>query len=475
MDAKWTRDGFHILDKEHHSTSMSNICMTDTFSDLTLISKEGTSYPAHRSLLAARSDYFSALLYGGLKESGENVVTLMCSDKVLKPILHFLYSGKIHLQGSTVDFLMDLLDVARLMCIDNLREALENLILEEIIKKPQVCFDQTKNIVNILNVAIGKEFKDLIKFARSYLEENIDDVLMSSDHLQSLSASSFKLLISGNDLDVPEIEIFQGVMNWISSKEITTSEEQKAVLSEVRLDQMTTKQLIRDVHPSGLFLENELFSAISAQENVVKKGNSRKVLLNQNLCLSSLGAKVIDAEESELSDLDVVINGKTNCEDYDDKKGYVMTDIGERLEVELPSRQKINKINILLHDKDCVLRKDQNGRVVKEIQKDYSYRVETSLDGVKWEMIANFSNYNCKSWQTIYFLDRRVKFIGIIGTKVTTKRACPYSVATKMDESLTNGLTPPNYIHVVAIEAFLDTNTEKEDRKNSGMKKILEV
>ena len=32
--------------------------------------------------------------------------------------------------------------------------------------------------------------------------------------------------------------------------------------------------------------------------------------------------------------------------------------------------------------------------------------------------------------------------------------------------------TPYSYIHVLAIEAMLDTNTEAQDRKNSGMKKI---
>jgi len=444
MSGKWTRDGFTIQDKEHYSTSMSNICMTDTYSDLTLITKEGTSYPAHRSFLAARSDYFSALLYGGLKESGENEVALQSSDQVVKPVLQFLYSGKIDLQGSTVDFLMDLLDVARLMCIDNLYEALEDLI---------VSFDSILNVINILNVAIEKEFEDLLNSAKGYLEENIDDVLMSSDHLKSLSALGLKLLISGNDLDVPEIEIFRGVMEWMNIKEIT-AEEKSAVLSEVRLDQMTTKQLIRDVVPSGLFTESEVLSAICSQEDVVKKETTRKVILNKNLCLSSLGAKVIKALKSDYSDVDVVINGLTNSNDYSLKRGYAMSRIGERLEVELPSRQKINKIKILLHDKLSSV----------EAYKDYSYKIETSLDGVTWELIEDFSAYRCKSWQTVYFKDRRVKLIGIVGTAAFSHKI------TGLTEQM-NLQPPSNHIHIVALEAMLDTNTEKEDRKNSGMRK----
>jgi len=463
MCAEWTRDGFTIQDTEHSSTSMSNLCMTDTYSDLTLITKGGTSYPAHRSFLAARSDYFSALLYGGLKESGENEVALQCSDQVLKPILHFLYSGKIHLQGSTVDFLMDLLDVARLMCIDNLREALENLILEEIIKKPPVSFDSITNVINVLNVAIEKEFEDLIKTAKRYLEVNIDGVFMSSENLQNLSALGLKLLISGNDLDVPEIEIYNGVLDWMSTKEEMTEEEKSAVLSEVRLDQMTTKQLIRDVLPSGLFTENEILSAIGSQEDIVKKDTTRKVILNQNLCLSFMGAKIVKALESDYSLVDVVINGLTDANAYTQKRGYAMSRIGERLEVELSSKQKINKIKILLHDKQSLV----------ESYKYYSYKIETSLDGVTWELIEDFSNYKCTSWQTVYFKDRRVKFIGIVGTTAFSKKieASTQQMKVLLNLQAFTGTTPLNHLHIVAIEAMLDTNTEKEDRKNSGMRK----
>jgi len=467
MSGKWTRDGFTIQDKEHYSTSMSNICMTDTYSDLTLISNGGTSYPAHRSFLAARSDYFSALLYGGLKESGENEVALQFSDEVLKPVLQFLYSGKIHLhnlQESTVDFLMDLLDVARLMCIDNLREALENLIFEEIIKRPPFGFDTMRKVINILNVAIEKEFEDLIKSARRYLEEDIDNVIDSSDGfiLESLSPLSLKLLISGSNLDVPEIEIFYGVLDWMSNNKDITAGDKSAVLSEVRLDQMTTKQLIRDVVPSGLFTESEVLSAICSQENADKKGNARKVIINENLCLSSLGAKIIKAVKSEQSDVDVVLNGQTNDKDYTQRRGYAMSRIGKRLEVELSSCQKINKIKILLHDQRSLI----------EMQKYYSYRVETSLDGVTWEEMADFSNYRCKSWQSIHFPDRRVKYIGIVGTRAYTQKIAASSLKSfSTDQLEILGTTPFNHIHIVAIEAMLDTNTEKEDRKNSGMTK----
>jgi len=477
MDAKWTRDGFTILDKEHHST-IDHYKEHYSPSDLTFITKDGTSYPAHRSFMAAKSHYFSALLYGGLQESGENEVNLLCSDQVLKPILNFLYSGKIDLQGSSVDVLVDLLDTARLMCINNLCDAVENLIIEEYIRNPLVCFDTIKNVINILNVAMENSSEELIKCSRAYLEEYIDDVLTSIDHLQSLSAPSLKLLLSGNDLDVPEIEIFKGVMDWVNSKEISPKDK-SSVLSEVRLDQMTTKQIVRDVCPSGLFSEIDMFRAIASQETIIKKENTRKVILNENICLSTLGAKVIKAVKSEQSDVDVVINGQSNAKDYDQKKGYAMSRIGEGLEVELSTKQKINKIKILLHNKDEIISRKA------KVQKSYSYRMETSLDGITWEVITDFSNYKCSSWQTVYFEDRRVKYIRIVGTRYRATEIYRYTVwdgidseqeensDSDEDDFVSEGSTPPNHIHVVAIETMLDTNTREQDRKNSGMEPII--
>ena len=97
------------------------------------------------------------------------------------------------------------------------------------------------------------------------------------------------------------------------------------------------------------------------------------------------------------------------------------------------------------------------------LHRAYSYRVESSMDQVNWEVIADFSKFKGRSWQTIYFPDRRVKYIGITGTK----EHMHMSSGIKIYDD-----TPRNYIHVVAIEAMLDTDTDAKDRVNSGMVKI---
>jgi len=461
MDSsKWTRDGYNIRDTEHYSSSINNLCMSELYSDVTLISQEGTSYPAHRSILAARSNYFSALLYGGLKESTEKEVKLLCSDAVLKPVLMFLYSGEVLIESSQMSFLLILLDEARRMCIFNLQAALEDLVIIQLQSENDI-----KNGIDILNFAVEKDFKDISKIARTFLEKNVDDILISSVNLQNFSVLSLKAFLSGNDLDVPEIEIFRGVAEWIKSAEIT-SQEKNSILSEVRLDQMTIKQIAKEIRPSGLFSDSELCEAMCLQDNIAKSKNSRKVIINENLCLSSRGARVKKADFGN-SSRNAIIDGKRNTNDYDLGGGYAMTNIGERMEVRLPAKQKINKIKILFHDREA---KIVLGQFMDQVKKDYSYKIESSLDGLNWELVADFSKYKGRSWQTVYFQERRMMYIGIVGTN--SFRENKYLGKYGSSVPLCLDTTLPSKIHVLAIEAMLDTDTEEKDRNNSGMKPV---
>jgi hypothetical protein len=52
----------------HLSSHIGALFLNDEYSDVTLV-VDAQRFRAHRVILAARSDYFRALLYGGMKES----------------------------------------------------------------------------------------------------------------------------------------------------------------------------------------------------------------------------------------------------------------------------------------------------------------------------------------------------------------------------------------------------------------------
>ena len=93
---------------------------------------EDKEFSAHRSVLAASSDFLHALLVGGWKESGENVIRLDGVDaNSFRALLSFIYSGELH--AHDVDELFQLLvsaehlgiTTARPICVERLQERLD--------------------------------------------------------------------------------------------------------------------------------------------------------------------------------------------------------------------------------------------------------------------------------------------------------------------------------------------------------------
>lgn len=75
--------------------------------------------------------------------------------------------------------------------------------------------------------------------------------------------------------------------------------------------------------------------------------------------------------------------------------------------VELGKASRINHIKFLLWDRDT---------------RTYSYYVEVSVDQNNWKTVANYTNFDCRSWQSLYFPRRHVRFIRLVGTNNTVNR-----------------------------------------------------
>ena len=55
-------------------------------------------------------------------------------------------------------------------------------------------------------------------------------------------------------------------------------------------------------------------------------------------------------------------------------------------------------------------------------QRAYSYYIDVSMDEKDWDRVVDHSKYHCRSWQYLYFKQRVVRFIRIVGTHNTAKK-----------------------------------------------------
>lgn len=82
-----------FLHLDQFSDQMAQLCLSTDYSDVTFI-VQNRKLPAHRVILAARSEYFRALLYGGLSESHQTEIELDVPYEAFTALIKFIYSGK---------------------------------------------------------------------------------------------------------------------------------------------------------------------------------------------------------------------------------------------------------------------------------------------------------------------------------------------------------------------------------------------
>ena len=96
------------------SQDIGNLFQNTDYCDLKLI-VEGVEFKAHRIILAARSEYFRALLFSGMKETNcDSIVINEARPGAFRLLLQYIYTGKISFRNEKEELLIDLLGLVRI-------------------------------------------------------------------------------------------------------------------------------------------------------------------------------------------------------------------------------------------------------------------------------------------------------------------------------------------------------------------------
>ncbi|XP_055383119.1 BTB/POZ domain-containing protein 9 [Condylostylus longicornis] len=394
---------------EQFSAQMAQLCMSDHCSDVTFL-VEGQKLPAHRVILAARSEYFRALLYGGLSESNQAEIALKIPLEAFKVLLQYIYSGRMSLTKMKEETVLDTLGLANEYGFTELEVAVSEH-LRQILSLDNICA--------ILDAARLYNLEALTNVCHTFMDRNAAEIL-THESFKYLSKESLEEILRRDSFFAPEVQIFVAVNEWCKNNNNVDIE---SVVSYVRLPLMNLDQLLKVVRPSGILSPEKLLDAIEEQTTSKSLEYRGALWLEENVASMKFNSRTIQGEWRS-----ALLDGHIIPESYDMEKGYTrhtITDANDSgIIVELGTISIINHIKILLWDHDT---------------RSYSYFIEVSVNQKQWDRVIDYSSYHCRSWQFLYFPAKAIKYIKLVGTHNTVNKV----------------------FHVVALEAYYTANIPK--------------
>ncbi|XP_076667773.1 BTB (POZ) domain containing 9 isoform X1 [Andrena cerasifolii] len=394
----------------HLSEDIGALYLSDDCSDVTLI-VGGQRFNGHKIILAARSQYFRALLFGGLKESTQSEIELKDANlAAFKGLLEYIYTGRMSLTDRREEVVLDILGLAHLYGFSELESAISDY-LKEIL--------DIKNVCPILDAALLYQLDFLTRVCHEYMDKHACQVILHESFLQ-LSAAALNELIVRDSFYAEEIDIYLAVRAWINAN---PEVDGKSVLDKVRLSLISITDLLHTVRSTNLVSPEAILDAIAARTQIRDSELNYRGLLvvDENVAHPVHGAQVLQGEMRSY-----LLDGDTN--NYDMERGYTRHTITESQEhgilIKLGTQCIINHVKMLLWDKDM---------------RSYSYYLEVSMNQKDWIRIIDHTQYFCRSWQYLYFEPRVVLYIRIVGTHNTVNKV----------------------FHVVNFEAYFTNHTEK--------------
>ncbi|XP_071142668.1 kelch-like protein 12 [Mytilus edulis] len=182
---------------------MQHLREDDLFHDVVL-DVQGQTFPCHRVILSAFSNYFRGMFVSGMVESNKNIIELKGLEaKCISKVLDYLY-GNITIDPIAAE---DILAIAVYLQIDCLRETCELTLGSNL---------DNSNVIRLWNMS-SKEYPEctiLRNFCEVYMLSNFSDFSNSAEALH-LEPNEVIFLLQHEELCAPtEDVVCEFLMHW---------------------------------------------------------------------------------------------------------------------------------------------------------------------------------------------------------------------------------------------------------------------
>eukprot|EP01069_Polyplicarium_translucidae_P003934 Polyplicarium_translucidae@DN2451_c0_g1_i2.p1 len=156
---------------------MEGLLATGHLSDVTLIAG-GTSFPVHRCVLAARTQYFSCMFSNSMLETKRDAITMEgWTAAAFRAMLHFIYTGSLN-SGLDIERQCELLGLADQLALDSMKASLEKILVDSV---------RTSTVCRLLRVADLYQAHALKEACMKYFFDHKQEV-SKADGFEDLAA-----------------------------------------------------------------------------------------------------------------------------------------------------------------------------------------------------------------------------------------------------------------------------------------------
>jgi len=175
-----------VLHIQHLSEDIGALYLDDQYSDVVLV-VAGHRFHAHRVILAARSAYFRALLYGGMRESSQPEIELKDTPlAAFKYLMRYIYTGQMSLAELKDDLVLEILGLAHQYGFQELETAISDYLRAAL---------SIRNVCLIYDTAALYQLESLISSCCIFMDKHATEII---GHEAFLSLSAVSAIVTHN-------------------------------------------------------------------------------------------------------------------------------------------------------------------------------------------------------------------------------------------------------------------------------------
>jgi len=339
-----------LIEEMHHTNIQNTFDTSDSgpFNDVEFTLSDGSKLRANKFVLASQSEYFYTMFYGSLKH-GESVPLMWCSKTSMAKVLAFLSVGKVDIGELEIMELLELLEAARLMCLENLFNFIETYVEQFINESSYYGKMPSLQTLMALDFALVKQFESVTIWLLLLIDRNIKDFMKLKPEEAGVLSANGMIILLGYEGSAKRIDVLSFFIIWKEASQDSGID----IAKYVKLEKLNPREL-RIARASNLYSSTEITDNL---ERIVAETTAEVKSLNQMIVTKDYE---IEDMENEIEDKENEIEEKENEIDEMEIKIEEKNSENENLKAEIEGKDdEIEKKNIEIeYLKQCLATKN---------------------------------------------------------------------------------------------------------------------